>query len=186
MLRLSLILIAIATLSFFLLDQEAARFFAKHDFTFLKPITALGNAAWIVALSLLAWLYFKKRDETKAKKALFVFLSVALSGLIVDILKPIIGRARPKLLMHENFFGFEPLTFKASFWSMPSGHSATAFALGVSLALLYPRYRFFFIALATLVAFSRIALIKHYPSDVIIGSLIGAISAIWLYDKIKP
>ncbi len=178
-----LVIFLLAALSIFFLDRPVALFFHNHYVSFFKPITALGNAALWLIPTLLLWLFLRKTRPYQAKNALFVFGSVVISGLIVDILKPIIGRARPKVLFHEDFFGIDPLTFKASFWSMPSGHSATAFAVGVSLALLFPRYRIPILIASTLVAFSRIALTKHYLSDVIVGSAIGALTALWLYKR---
>ncbi len=175
-----------ALASFFTIDKDAAYYFAQHPVPGMEYVTLLGDSGWILALTLALWLFWRRRDAQKAKKALYVFASVLLSGLIVIIPKVLIGRARPKHLFNEGFYGFDPVALKASFWSMPSGHSATAFAFGVSLALLYPRYRYIFLALAALVAFSRVALTKHYPSDVIIGSLIGAAVAVWLYAKIRP
>ena len=52
-------------------------------------------------------------------------LPVAVPGLVADILKPIFGRARPKLLFAAtNFFGFTWGGAQADYWSFPSGHSA--------------------------------------------------------------
>ena len=181
--KIVIFFVAVAAVSIFYFDKTFALFFHSHHFTFFEPITTLGNAALWLVPSLLLWLLWRKSALKRAKKALFVFGSVAISGIIVDILKPLIGRARPKELFYHNFYGLDPLTFKASFWSMPSGHSATAFAAGMSLALLYPRYRWLFFVAAAIVAFSRVALTKHYLSDIIIGSLIGALTALWLYKR---
>ncbi|MRI83442.1 MAG: phosphatase PAP2 family protein [Nitratiruptor sp.] len=178
------ITLLLAGVTFFWFDPLLATILHHYASPGWRAITALGNAAFALAISLGLYLLWRTRNPQQAKKALYVLASVALSGLIVDILKPLIGRARPKLLFNEGFYGFEPLTFKASYWSMPSGHSATAFALGVSLALLFPRYRLLWLALAGLVALSRVILGKHYPSDVLIGSLIGALTAWWLYRRI--
>ena len=180
-----ILFITVSTIiTFLFIDRSLALWLAHHDLGAFKIVTKLGNAALWVVPSLLLYLYFRKSSPQKAKKALYVLGSVAISGLIVDIIKPIIGRARPKELLHYHFYGFDPLTFKASFWSMPSGHSATAFSGFVALALLYPKYRYLFLALATLTALSRVLLTKHYLSDVLIGSTIGALTAIWLYKRL--
>lgn len=67
--------------------------------------------------------------------------------------------------------------------SFPSGHTATAFALftGISLFVRNRRIKvgMFFPALA--VAFSRIYLMQHFLSDVLVGSLIGVAAALVVY-----
>jgi len=180
---LAFIIIA-AFSAYFFIDKPLALWLSQHDFALYQYITKLGDAVLWIVPSLLLYLYFRKKTPQKAKKALYVLGSVAISGIVVDILKPLIGRARPKELLHHHFYGFDPFTFKASFWSMPSGHSATAFSGFVALAFLYPKYRYLFFAFATLTALSRVLLTKHYLSDVLIGSTIGALTAIWLYKRL--
>lgn len=65
--------------------------------------------------------------------------------------------------------------------SMPSGHAATAFAAAVAVGLVHPRLRWPLLALASLIAVSRVWLGVHYPSDVIVGAGVGAAAtfAIW-------
>jgi len=57
--------------------------------------------------------------------------------------------------------------------SFPSGHAAAAFAGAWVLSKHYPRWRLPFYAIASLVAFGRIYLGVHYPSDVVAGGLTG-------------
>jgi len=178
------IVLLFAVISYLWLDQRAVLLVAGEGGTIWELITALGNGIGVLLISFLLFLWWRREQNPKAREALFVFSSVLLAGIIVDILKPIIGRARPKILFQEGFYGFDPFSFTSSYWSMPSGHSSTAFALGVSLALLYPRYRFIWLGLAVLVALSRVVLTKHYPSDVVVGSFIGGVSALWLYRRL--
>jgi membrane-associated phospholipid phosphatase len=58
--------------------------------------------------------------------------------------------------------------------SFPSGHSASAFAFANAVAGQFPLAGFPLRALATAVAYSRVHTGVHFPSDVIIGSIIGA------------
>ncbi|MFS8038191.1 phosphatase PAP2 family protein [Xanthobacter sp. AM11] len=114
----------------------------------------------------------------------FLFLAIAPVGLLVAIVKHLLGRARPHaafLMKGPNpQLTFDWLVWKSSFASFPSGHSTTAFAAAVALAALFPRARVALIALAVPVAATRIVLGSHYPSDVIAGAAIGTAWALWM------
>ena len=56
----------------------------------------------------------------------FVFVSIAASGLTVNLLKIVFGRARPKLLLGSDDYVFGLFGFQADYWSFPSGHAASA------------------------------------------------------------
>ncbi|HKV05439.1 MAG TPA: phosphatase PAP2 family protein [Candidatus Acidoferrales bacterium] len=58
-------------------------------------------------------------------------------------------------------------------YSFPSGHSITAFAVAVTLGLFYPYLLSFLLAVAFLIAASRVILGMHFLSDVLAGSAIG-------------
>lgn len=85
-------------------------------------------------------------------------------------LKRFTGRKRP---IHIEAHCWATLLPPDQF-SFPSGHTMTAFAVGVSLSLFYPAMAvgLFFCALS--VAISRILLGMHFLSDVLAGALIGA------------
>ena len=172
-----------AAVSYLFFDQTVAHYFAHHYDAAWRIVTFFGNSAPYLVITLLLYLLFHTSRPLLAKKALFIFASVAISGIIADIIKIIIGRPRPKIYLHEHLFTPQWLELKASYWSMPSGHTATAFAVGVGLGLLYPKWRYLFWAAAMLVALSRVALTKHFVSDTIIGGAIGALTAVWLYKR---
>ena len=91
----------------------------------------------------------------------FIVLSVILTQLVVNGLKLTTGVLRPDA---TNYFSF------------PSGHTATAFALATSLSVKYPKW--YVIAPSALwacsVGVSRMNEGVHYPSDVLAGAAIGA------------
>ncbi len=114
----------------------------------------------------------------------FLFLSVAGAGLLVTVVKRLIGRARPHVALRlpgaEPQLTFDWLSWKASYASFPSGHSTTVFATAVAFALLFPRARWPLLALAVLVAATRVVLGAHYPSDVIAGACVATAFVLWM------
>src|SRR5439155_7175794 len=59
----------------------------------------------------------------------FLFVSLAASGIVVDVLKIIFGRSRPKLFFQSGIYDFSWLSWRPDHWSFPSGHSATIVTL---------------------------------------------------------
>ena len=59
-------------------------------------------------------------------------------------------------------------------FSFPSGHSITAFAVGVPLSLFYPSWMIGVLFCAFSIAGSRILLGMHFLSDVVVGAVLGA------------
>lgn len=142
--------------------------------SFISTITSSG-ALWIV-ISILLMLQKKYRVV-----GLGMFISLVLVFIIGDQgLKPHVARLRP-------FVDFPnvPLVATppaATSYSFPSGHSfgsfASAMALYLGLSQINPTKRFWgIIALmgSVVVAFSRVYLFVHYPSDVITGMVLGLI-----------
>lgn len=112
--------------------------------------------------------------------SLLLFASVAVSGILVNIAKPIIGRLRPIWLGRDGSFGFDPLSLGYEFASFPSGHSATAGAVGVTLALAMPKAWRWWLGFAIVIGMTRIFTRSHYPSDVIMGLYVGGVTALAL------
>src|SRR5215471_14234958 len=103
----------------------------------------------------------------------FLFLSIATSGVVVDLLKLIFGRPRPKLLFSVGMSDFTWLGLRPDHWSFPSGHSATIAALMTALWLVWPQHVLFYGLIAMIVALSRVVAGAHYLSDILAGALIG-------------
>jgi membrane-associated phospholipid phosphatase len=103
----------------------------------------------------------------------FLLASIAASGLAVDLLKIVFGRTRPKLLFADGTYDFSWLGLAADYWSFPSGHTAAVAALATALWCLWPRHFLFYIALASVVAASRVVTGAHYLSDVLVGGFVA-------------
>jgi membrane-associated phospholipid phosphatase len=106
----------------------------------------------------------------------FLFLSIAASGIVVDVLKFLFGRTRPKLLFGYGVDEFGWIGLRPDHWSFPSGHSATIVALMTALWFLWPQHVLFYILVAAIVSLSRVAVGAHYLSDVLGGALIAVLT----------
>lgn len=105
--------------------------------------------------------------------SLFGMLAILSAGLIVNILKYLIGRPRPSLIDTVGPYALNPFNYTHAYVSFPSGHACTAAVLATLVVLWFPRYRIVaYIGLA-LIASARIAVQAHYPTDVLIGFFIG-------------
>jgi len=172
--------------SFLFYDRSVALYFHRADFfgDFFQVVTELGRAEFYLVPSVLLFLIYRKKSPVIKRSTLLMISSVAVSGMLVNILKIIFGRYRPKLLFNQDLYGFAWFQIGYDNASFPSGHSTTVFSGFVALALIWPRYRYFFYAMAVLIAFSRVAIGAHYPSDVAAGALLGSLTAIMLSPKI--
>ncbi|MDX7951623.1 phosphatase PAP2 family protein [Lichenihabitans sp. Uapishka_5] len=112
------------------------------------------------------------------ERAFFVFAAVALSGIAVQIIKHVVGRARPKAIGSLDAFHFDLFSIKASLASFPSGHSTSIFALAAALGLIAPRLRVPAFGLAMLVALARVVLAAHYASDIVAGATLGVVTTL--------
>jgi membrane-associated phospholipid phosphatase len=173
------------TVSFFLLDGPIARLvYQNHTAltdSIFRPVTKLGESQGYLVAGALLYLLYRTRRPWMANAWLFLFSSVAVSGLASDLLKIILGRARPKLFLNDGIYGFDFFHLEHAWTSFPSGHATTALSAAVSLSLLYPRFRPLFLAAGFLIALSRIMLSQHYLSDVIAGGCLGTATVYLLY-----
>jgi undecaprenyl-diphosphatase len=150
------------------------------DSVFLE-ISALG--AWPIALVTLAVLG-ERGWRALCRHALALAVGVAVVSAANSALKDRIDRARPpRAFAQEVAAGtatiriVEPWTLRGN--SFPSGHSVTAFAFMTYLGFYKRSYRAWALLLAGLIAFSRVYVGLHFPSDCVAGALLGAAGA-WL------
>jgi undecaprenyl-diphosphatase len=91
-------------------------------------------------------------------------------------LKRLVDRQRPPLQAP----GPHPLVRLPPSPSFPSGHATTSFACALVLAAAVPRFKWPLVALAALIAFSRVYNGVHYPLDIVGGAALGAVTALFL------
>ena len=145
---------------------------------FVMPlISKLGNGGiiWLVLSGLLC-VFPKYR-----KAGVTMLTALALDVLLCNVmLKPLVGRMRPFTVNT----GVELLINAPKDFSFPSGHTAASFA---SVSALYfagrKRMAAGTLIVSVLIAFSRMYLYVHYPTDVLGGLIIGLLCG-WIADMI--
>lgn len=144
-------------------------------------ITSLGNAG-LVWIGLAVFLIFIK----KTRKCGILMLVSMLLGLILGngILKNLIARDRPCWLDPN-----VPLLIpNPEDYSFPSGHTLASFEAAVMIFLHDKKWGAISFIFAGLIAFSRMYLFVHFPTDILGGMALGAIISIAVYygyEKIK-
>ena len=133
--------------------------------TWMETTTDLGGVKANLALCVALSTYGEKYEKDTGK---LTFTSLAASAGVVSVLKWAVGRRRPE-------GGYE-----RSNSSFPSAHAAAAGATTTMLAHRYPRYRPAYYTLGAGIAFTRIYLGRHYPSDVLVGWTIGYLGSRWV------
>lgn len=137
---------------------------------FMAITALLGSKGLIVVFFSLVLMAFKKTR----RYGLAILLSFSLAAVLGYAFKLIIARPRPFLLSPE----IELIIKAPKGYSFPSNHSALAFAAATAVFLENKYYGLIAVLIAALVAFSRLYLFVHFPSDVIAGVALGIGSAL--------
>jgi undecaprenyl-diphosphatase len=153
-------------------DRGVLVWVVEHRAGWLDPIfialsaIGYGGLVWIALATVLS---FVGRRSILLPTALTAG-SVWAADLVAAILKNVIDRPRPPSVVPES----DPLLGGTLGSSLPSGHAATSFAGATVLAYLFPRALPWLVILAFAIGFSRVYVGVHYPSDVLIGAVVGA------------
>ena len=115
--------------------------------------------------------------------ALALIMGLLLCNLT---LKPLVARIRPYDYQLAFFQKNIPLLIEAQHdFSFPSGHTIASFEAAVALTLHHKKLGIAAIVLAVLIAFSRLYLYVHYPTDVLAGMVVGVVSALSSFYIVK-
>lgn len=128
----------------------------------------------LLIVFLFAWSYWKK-DIAMRRNAISGSIGYLCAIFIANVLKYCINRPRPFTM----YAFIEKLSTGGS-PSFPSGHTTDAFAIATVICVCYPRWYILLMIYtwAFAVAYSRICLGVHYPSDVLGGMTIGIVTVI--------
>lgn len=112
--------------------------------------------------------------------ALQMGLTALVGALLYKLLKETLVRERP-FITHQ---GIRCAAAPLDRYSFPSGHTLHAVSFSVIAVAWFPALFLLLLPTALLIALSRVILGLHYPTDVLVGGLLGwwlATSALWLY-----
>ena len=134
-----------------------------------------------VPAGLLAYTLYKN-DSISRRKFLTVASSEFLTGIITVSLKLAIKRERP-FKTYDDINKYS----NAGSLSFPSGHTSAAFSIATALSLEFPKWYVIAPSMlwASTMGYSRIYLGVHYPSDVLVGAIIGAGTSYLCYKANK-
>lgn len=155
-----------------ILDWIAAHLWCDVLDVLMPIITVLGDAGifWIAVSAVL--LCIPKYRKAGLGMGIALLMGVVLCNII---LKPLIGRIRPYDYQLEHFGKtIELLVATPHDFSFPSGHTIASFEAAVALTVRHKKLGAAALVLAVLIAFSRMYLYVHYPTDVLASVVLGS------------
>jgi undecaprenyl-diphosphatase len=173
---------------------------------FLPAISAIN--AWIPLFAVVVFLVAWRGKNNGRWMLLCIALAVGIGdGIVSNTLKKTIGRVRPRdamtgLVVRDLAPGKPDILrlFKAPQQhpskprketrgkSFPSSHTVNMFALATVIALFYRRWGIIMYGLAALVAYSRVYVAAHWPSDIPPSAALGiliALATVWTVDWLR-
>ena len=132
-------------------------------------VSRLGNAGLIWIAADVGLLLRPKTRKVGVAVGIALVLEVVLCN---GLLKPLVARLRPCDIQTSVAL----LIPRPTDFSFPSGHTASSFAAASALFFQKSKLRLPAVLLAGLIAFSRLYLFVHFPSDVLAGVLLGIIT----------
>ncbi len=177
-----LLVILFAAMMFLIINGQQAAFISLNSYhpyflnVFFINYTFMGDGIFAICLIALMFFYFKRKQA--GFTLLYAFL---ISGSVVQIIKNLVNLSGPKLYFEAGtYLNFTNDITLNEMSGLPSGHTATAFALCTVLILMLKNKNLQFLILmgALLAGYSRMYLAQHFLPDVIIGALLGTSAGI--------
>ena len=154
---------------------------------FFKYITFIGDGRFVFLIALI-YLFANKKYGTS------ILISLIINTILIQVLKRVAfsNQFRPsfyfKNLIEDGSWNMIDGVELYEKFSFPSGHTASAFCLCMSICIFMKKKYFplLLVLLAYIVGFSRIYLSQHFLIDVLTGALIGSLIPILTFKYIEP
>ena len=167
-----------------ILDWIMANLWCPFLDAVMPVITVLGDAGifWIALAAV--FLLLPKHRKMGLSMGVALMMGLVFCNMI---LKPVVGRIRPYDYQLEFFQKTIPLLIERQHdFSFPSGHTIASFEAAVAMLICNKKLGIPAMILAVLIAFSRMYLYVHYPTDVIASVILGtglAFLGVFLVNK---
>ena len=151
--------------------------------TTMPVITHMGSAGFLIVFAVFMML-LKKYRKTGFSVALAMVFGLVICNII---LKPGIHRIRPYDYQEQMGIMINLLIEKQHDFSFPSGHTIATFEAATAIFLNHKKLGTVCLVLASVIAFSRLYLYIHYPTDVFTSIVLGVVLAIlanWVVGKV--
>jgi undecaprenyl-diphosphatase len=125
-----------------------------------------------ILLLILALFLFKNFKRYSGMVIESFFAAILAKEIFVDTIRQLIPTARPFVN------GFKLLIYHPVTASFPSAHAAFYFAIATTVYLHNKKAGLVFLLCASLIAIARVYVGVHWPFDIVVGSLVGVLSAI--------
>lgn len=139
----------------------------------MATVSAIGSlgVGWVLIAAVLI-LRYNYRDRRYLKTFI---LSLIVTAALTTVIKYFIGRSRPEFVIPDVIASYPCIDIlcRAQSQSFPSFHAALSFCAAYILGYGKRRHDVMWYSIAGLISFSRIYLGKHFPSDVLVGTLLG-------------
>lgn len=152
----------------------------RNDFlnVIMNVLSTMMNSGALAIVLVVFLLVYKKTRRVGVLALIALLVSFLINNLI---LKNAIARTRP----YDAIEGLILIAKKPKDFSFPSGHSANSFVVAGAITWCAPRDKkwigVLLLVLSGLIAFSRLYVGAHYPTDVIFGTMSGVIISIVVY-----
>lgn len=142
---------------------------------FMPIVTYVGSAVFGILFCAISTIYFKTRVF-----GMEVTGALLISSLVARFIKVHVSRIRPYVTLQNLYIR----KIGIDNYSFPSGHTTATFSIAVMIALNIPTLGIFSMLIAITVGVSRMYLGVHYPSDVLVGMLLGTVTSLCIYFSV--
>lgn len=140
----------------------------------MSVVSVMGKLSWIWVVLAVVLMIIKKTRKCGITLAIDLVFNLVAANLII---KPIVSRIRPCVL-NRTVQLLSEIPFDASF---PSGHSLFAFGAATIIFIYHKGWGLVAYLFAIIMGFSRMYLYMHFPTDVLVGGILGIIFGVVVY-----
>lgn len=142
---------------------------------FIGETGSLAQYNFVIVIGL--WAIGRVRHSRFLQRlAMVTFVATFIAGAVCNVFRVMVGRPRP--FTKESPVAFKGPQLQAKFHGFPSGHTSTAFGTAVPLLIAAPEVGVPVTIFAAAMGWARVYDKDHYPTDVLVGSVLGTLAGI--------